>query len=1080
MDTHFGSRLPVWLRTLRITFFASAVLLLLALWSMAPDLLQTSQHVALSAPLSISISHTSNQTSRASMSAVSANSGVWQVDVPTNTPTPSPTPTPGNWDLGDVFVGADGGSYRVYDGNGSYKHTIYQGINSRTNGCAFDRDVLNLYTTDFNAAKVVGFEGSPPHSVITPIIDPNAHGALGTESVAFDANGDLYVGNSTFLGGNGYMQRYRNGIYQQSYTNMGAATDWIDLSSDQRTMYFASEDRTIRRYDIVSGVALTPFAILPIDGGNAREIILLPGDVGGGLLVADKVNIKRLNAQSTPIATYDAPGQDNWEPIALRDGQGTSFWAGDLSTGGFYRFNLASGQVEYNTTVLPRAAGICVKGSYSAARPTNTPTNTPTDTPTNTPTNTPTHAVTCALTPYWCTAISPNINPGSNELRGLAAVTNGDIWAVGNHTTQGATDSLVQHWDGGAWAIVTVTPVGGLRAIAKVQTVVPTPELWAMGDSGALHYANGNWITDSHITGMNGVVALTANDVWAVGNKIQHFDGQTWGSSTSANGTLNAVAAVSQNDVWAVGFTGGAPAHTLIKHWNGSSWQTVPGATIPTDSFLKSVDSFNSPTNPNNVWAVGSYADANGSGHYHTLTEHWDGSSWTLIPSPDGSPNSIYNVLNSVWYNSEGDLWAAGSYDASLTSGPQTLILRWTDDHWQQADSPNLGVNSELLGVGTTNGRPHLVPSLPDGRGNPAFTNSVWAVGHYQDSSGGNYGSLIERIIAPTPTAYATPQSVSYYEHDIDPDTHHHQGCLAASNHDSGIAILDYGQPIIIATAVPGATPIYGTLLIPIGRKSPIPVDMSNIVNAAEHFVDGYYDALHAPSPITCPYASGTPPNLILALAINNYSTPTVGVPPAELTSGHAQEWANAVNTVTAYAAHRPTPLPNLNVAAAMDFEPQWSMYSSSSGNDARTWAKGYSLTGASHLYNFGSTDGYPAPVAGDPTPIVPLPWCCSPWRTDQLFELNWLFSKVHPIPEIYETQAARDWYQVKSWGFYHGYFLNQEPIAGVTTQCGDGGCHSPNFNWTQAWQVLWLELNADRAPLIQQPTLDYSTDIHN
>ena len=35
---------------------------------------------------------------------------------------------------------------------------------------------------------------------------------------------------------------------------------------------------------------------------------------------------------------------------------------------------------------------------------------------------------------------------------------------------------------------------------------------------------------------------------------------------------------------------------------------------------------------PNDVWAVGSYT---GTGGYQTLTEHWDGGQWSIVPSPN-------------------------------------------------------------------------------------------------------------------------------------------------------------------------------------------------------------------------------------------------------------------------------------------------------------------------------------------------------------------------------------------------------------------------------------------------------------
>jgi hypothetical protein len=65
------------------------------------------------------------------------------------------------------------------------------------------------------------------------------------------------------------------------------------------------------------------------------------------------------------------------------------------------------------------------------------------------------------------------------------------------------------------------------------------------------------------------MAAVSANDIWAVGyfyyssgsffgphTLIEHWDGSNWsivGSPGSASWQLNGVAAVSANDVWAVG-----------------------------------------------------------------------------------------------------------------------------------------------------------------------------------------------------------------------------------------------------------------------------------------------------------------------------------------------------------------------------------------------------------------------------------------------------------------------------------------------------------------------------------------------
>src|SRR5207237_9455204 len=96
-----------------------------------------------------------------------------------------------------------------------------------------------------------------------------------------------------------------------------------------------------------------------------------------------------------------------------------------------------------------------------------------------------------------------------------------------------------------------------------------------------------------------GVVATSANDVWAVGGWaagfyqeysrafIEHWDGNAWtvfSSPTVNGGRLNAATVVSPNDVWAVGWCCGLGSNqTLTEHWDGSAWTLVtspnPGAT---------------------------------------------------------------------------------------------------------------------------------------------------------------------------------------------------------------------------------------------------------------------------------------------------------------------------------------------------------------------------------------------------------------------------------------------------------------------------------------------------------------------
>ncbi len=107
---------------------------------------------------------------------------------------------------------------------------------------------------------------------------------------------------------------------------------------------------------------------------------------------------------------------------------------------------------------------------------------------------------------------------------------------------------------------------------------------------------------------------------------VEHWNGGHWGvvSSPNANSTdsgLNSVAALSASDIWAVGdyLTNGDNGvyQTLIEHWDGKQWSIAPSPNVGTNNnFLYSVTKV--PTTQQ-AWAAGVYNDNLGGSH--TLTQ---------------------------------------------------------------------------------------------------------------------------------------------------------------------------------------------------------------------------------------------------------------------------------------------------------------------------------------------------------------------------------------------------------------------------------------------------------------------------
>jgi hypothetical protein len=196
---------------------------------------------------------------------------------------------------------------------------------------------------------------------------------------------------------------------------------------------------------------------------------------------------------------------------------------------------------------------------------------------------------------------------------------------------------------------------------------------------------------------------------------IEHWNGTTWKQVPIPNPgyktILLGVTATSTSNAWAVGhyIPRGAPvAHTLIEHWNGTTWTQVPSPNLGYKSILQGV----AATSASNAWAVGYYS--NGTQRTQTLIEHWNGTTWKQVPSP--SPGSVGNEVAAVSAISASNAWAVGNY--SHFHGPSivydTLIEAWNGTAWKTVPSPNPGTSTNyLLGVAATS------------------ASNVWAVGDY-------------------------------------------------------------------------------------------------------------------------------------------------------------------------------------------------------------------------------------------------------------------------------------------------------------------------------------------------------------
>jgi hypothetical protein len=162
------------------------------------------------------------------------------------------------------------------------------------------------------------------------------------------------------------------------------------------------------------------------------------------------------------------------------------------------------------------------------------------------------------------------------------------------------------------------------------------------------------------------------------------------------NNELNGVTVLSSCDVWAVGSAGGtsgqAAEPALVEHWNGSAWTVMPSPNPGTGfNELLSVRAVSA----HDIWAVGVTA----SGEPQTLIERYTGFAWNRVPAP--TPGVI-SFLTSVRPVSATDVWAVGEYNNTLTGRDKSLVLRWNGAAWKQMASPNPAFNNSLTSVAAT------------------------------------------------------------------------------------------------------------------------------------------------------------------------------------------------------------------------------------------------------------------------------------------------------------------------------------------------------------------------------------------
>jgi hypothetical protein len=375
---------------------------------------------------------------------------------------------------------------------------------------------------------------------------------------------------------------------------------------------------------------------------------------------------------------------------------------------------------------------------------------------------------------------------------------------------------------------------------------------------------------------------------------------------------------------------------------------------------------------------------------------------------------------------------------------------------------PNPGVDgtNRLMSVGTVPGAPSVAAGM-------------WAVGSYSPRSGAPSQTLVESL---PPAAYPGPAPIpiSYWETSIDFQAHYDLGYSAAQHTNAGVIMLNYGEPKHVYcsgwtacngwgvgdhyyTSLPGT---HDLALIDEGS------DFS-VLQAAEAFASGYHS-----------YFTDTiseTPVITLALSITNDNQDN----GAALTAAHANLWAKMVQDVQAYLYSNG--MTEIAVAAGISIHPSWSSYSAAS-----TWVQGYTGSdyASSDVYNFGTTDGYPALAGNESEPAMGPAWAYSDWTNGQLYDVSGGLAGTLAFPQIFQPTWARSWAAVKRWSIdtdqavaLHFEGQMSDCQANQASPCAISLDPGVYFTPEQSYQVLWQELNGDPDASVHQ-TIDLITDV--
>ncbi len=270
----------------------------------------------------------------------------------------------------------------------------------------------------------------------------------------------------------------------------------------------------------------------------------------------------------------------------------------------------------------------------------------------------------------------------------------------GSRRACGAMPSIRRFIGFGSALTVLVTALT-LGAVGPAPVVGASGTSWSIVPSPNVSLAQSNELRGVSCSSPSACIAVgiyTTSDS-TQRTLVESWDGSVWSivsspnTSPTDNDTLLGVSCTGPSACFAVGSSnpGRLPDRTLIESWDGSVWSIVPSPNVASaqTNFLNGV----SCSGPSACTAVGTYTTSDST--QRTLVESWDGSVWSIIPSPNTSPTDN-DVLLGVSCSSPSACTAVGT-DTTSDSTTRTLIESWNGSAWSILASPNVPAASSNL-----------------------------------------------------------------------------------------------------------------------------------------------------------------------------------------------------------------------------------------------------------------------------------------------------------------------------------------------------------------------------------------------